>query len=154
MLGKFTEEESQKFLENHIYGRLGCHAFGKTYVVPISYAHKDGKIFCHTLEGQKLDMMRENPDVCFQVDTLSDPSNWKSVIVQGTFKELEGKEKTEGLKILLNRKIFPVVSETVKLSSDWPFFSEEKLKDISGIVFSIEIKEISGRFEKSDPVER
>lgn len=153
MFGNLSEEEARKFLDTNIYGRIGCHAFGKTYIVPISYAHNDGKIYCHAVDGLKIKMMRNNPEVCFQVDVLDDMANWKSVIVHGNYKELDGEERNTGLKVLLDREVPAVVSETVKLSPDWPFPTEDYDK-IPGIVFSINVDEISGRFEKSDSVSR
>lgn len=153
MFGILSDKESWELLDENIFGRIGCHAFGKTYVVPISYAHKDKKLYCHTYEGLKLQMMRNNPSVCFQVDQLDDMANWKSVIIQGIFKELEGEEKKNGLKTLLDRKVPALVSETVKLSPDWPFTTDEGLSQIPGVVFAIEVQEITGRYEKAEPVE-
>jgi len=153
MFGDLTKNDSLKFLEENAYGRLGCHAFGKTYVVPISFVYNDGMIYCHTHDGLKVRMMRNNPDVCFQVDSIDGMANWKSVIVQGNYKELEGKEKEKGLQALLNRKIPAMFSETMKLSPDWPF-TTANYADIPGIVFSIEIKEITGKFEKANSAVR
>lgn len=151
MFGELSEKESTEFLDKNIYGRIGCHAFGKTYIVPISYAHDNGRIYCHTFDGLKMQMMRNNPSVCFEVDVLDDMANWKSVIVQGVFKELEGSEKEKGLKILIDRKVPSIVSETIKISPDWPFTSGN-LSNIPGLVFRIEVKEITGRFEKSEAI--
>lgn len=151
MFGELSEKDSREFLDQNIYGRIGCHAFGKTYIVPISYAHKNGKIYCHTFDGLKMQMMRNNPSVCFEVDVMDNIANWKSVIVQGVFKELEGAEKEEGLRILIDRKVPAMVSDTVKLSPDWPFTLGD-LSKIPGLVFQIDVKEITGRFEKSEPI--
>lgn len=155
MFGNLSEEESKRFLTENIYGRIGCHAFGKTYIVPISYAHKDGTIYCHSVDdgGLKIKMMRNNPDVCFQVDRLDDMANWKSIVSHGRFRELEDAERNDALKILLERRVPAVVSETIKLSPDWPFPSEDYDK-IPGAVFAISVDEISGRFEQSDAVMR
>lgn len=152
MFGELSEKESFELLDNCIYGRIGCHAFGKTYVVPISYAKKGNHLYCHTYDGLKLQMMRNNPSVCFQVDELGDMPNWKSVIAQGTFKELQGDERKEGLKTLLDRRVPAMVSETIKLSPDWPFTTDESFAQIPGVVFGIEIQEITGRYEKADPM--
>lgn len=149
MLGKLSEKDARRFLDENVYGRIGCHAFGKTYVVPISYAHKDGRLYFHTFEGLKLKMMRENPDVCFQVDSLADVSNWKSVIANGKFRELSGEERKEGIRVLLDRELGAVVSETVKLTPGWPFTSKE-IPEIPGVVFSIDVEDVTGRFEKSE----
>jgi nitroimidazol reductase NimA-like FMN-containing flavoprotein (pyridoxamine 5'-phosphate oxidase superfamily) len=48
-------------------------------------------VYCHTHEGTKLDMMRQNPKICFEVDDLMDMANWRSVIAKGTFQELIGR---------------------------------------------------------------
>lgn len=150
MFGELSNAESNQFLKENIYGRIGCHAFGKTYVVPISYAYRDDVIYCHTFEGLKIQMMRNNPQVCFEVDKLDGMDNWKSVIAQGVFEELEGDARDKAISVLLGRTVTSNVSETVKISSQWPF-PERDSENVSGIIFKIELKEISGRFEKADP---
>lgn len=146
VFGELPEKESIEFLQSSFYGRIGCHAFGKTYIVPISYAYNKRVLYFHTKEGMKIQMMRKNPEVCFQIDTFDGLANWKSVILHGTFKELEGKDKEEALKILLDRKVPAIVSETMRLAPDWPF-TNKNLSKIPGIAFKIDIKEITGRFE-------
>lgn len=146
MQGKLSQKEAKEFLKNNIYGHLGCHASGKTYVVPISYAYNGKNIYCHTHEGMKIDMMRENSSVCFQVQAIDSLANWKSVIIQGTFRELITLERKKGIKALIERHVPAVVTETVKISPDWPFTDTEHI-EIPGIIFSISVDDISGRFE-------
>lgn len=150
MFGDLSAEDCEQFLHENIYGRIGCHAFGKTYIVPISYAYQNGVFYCHTFEGQKLDMMRSNPAVCFEVDQIDNMGNWKSVIAHGTFKELEGTEREKGIDILMDRTTSAVVSETVKITPQWPF-PEKNYENVTGIIFSITIEEKTGRYEKADP---
>ena len=66
-------------------GRIGCSANGLTYVVPISYAYDNRYIYAHSKEGMKIQMMRLNPMVCFEIDTMDDLENWQSVVVWGRF---------------------------------------------------------------------
>ena len=41
---------------------------GKPYMVSMNYGFKDNTIFLHSaLEGRKIDILRQNPEVCFQV---------------------------------------------------------------------------------------
>lgn len=135
-------------VSNSVIGRLGCHADATTYVVPISFAYDSGYIYARSFEGMKVKMMRQNPEVCFQVDEMQSMADWKSVIMWGTFEELEKKADREmGLKILLSRILPNVSSETVKFTPEWPFASEN-LSEIEGIVFRIRIREMSGRMEK------
>lgn len=148
MIETLSDQEIMNVVAGSIVGRLGCHAGGKTYVVPISFAYDSGYIYARTFEGMKIDMMRENPEVCFQVDQMQSMADWKSVIVWGTFEELEKKADREmGLKILLSRILPKVSSETVKFTPEWPFASGN-LSEIEGIVFRIRISEMSGRMEK------
>lgn len=81
-------------------GRVGCHVDGLTYVVPVIFAWNDGSIYVYTVEGQKVRMMRTNPDVCFEVDEYLPGGSWRSVIVQGRYEELEGEEAAETLRLL------------------------------------------------------
>lgn len=147
MLGTLNDAQIEKLLTSNFIGRIGCHAYGKTYVVPVSYAYKDDCIYVHTFEGLKLSMMRQNPEVCFEVENLEDMGNWQSVISWGTFKELtEPAEIKEGLKVLVARKFTGITSETVRLGNLWPF-TNDSLEDIKGVVIRILLSEKTGRFE-------
>ena len=148
MIEILSDLEIISVVSNSVIGRLGCHADGKTYVVPISFAYDSGYIYARTFEGMKLEMMRKNPEVCFQVDDMQSMADWKSVILWGAFEELKKKADREmGLKILLSRILPNVSSETVKFTPEWPFASGN-LSEIEGIVFRIRIREMSGRMEK------
>lgn len=150
MIEILSEQEIISVVSNSVIGRLGCHADGKTYVVPISFAYDSGYIYARTFEGMKLEMMRKNPEVCFQIDDMQSMAEWKSVILWGAFEELKKKVDREmGLKILLSRILPNVSSETVKFTPEWPFASGN-LSEIEGIVFRIRVREMSGRMEKPD----
>jgi nitroimidazol reductase NimA-like FMN-containing flavoprotein (pyridoxamine 5'-phosphate oxidase superfamily) len=97
----------------------------------------------------KLDMMRKNPGVCFEVDNTKNLSNWQSVVAWGDFEELPtGVLRENGLKILQERKLPIISSETMQLGSHWPFTSAFK-EDIGGVVFRIHLQEKTGRYEKT-----
>jgi len=93
---EMTSKEVEQFLSCARVGRLGlCLQDGTPYVVPVGYAYADGKIFFHTCnKGLKMDAIRQNTNVCFEVDeALSDASMFKSVIVFGTAKIISDKER-------------------------------------------------------------
>src|SRR5438876_5549045 len=103
MLGKLNDTEIEEILKHQVVGRIGCHSDGVTYVVPVSYAYDGKDIYMHTYEGMKLKMMRKNPHVCFEADTMKDMANWQSVIAWGEFEEItEPAERNKALQILLN----------------------------------------------------
>jgi nitroimidazol reductase NimA-like FMN-containing flavoprotein (pyridoxamine 5'-phosphate oxidase superfamily) len=92
---EMTEEEVKQFLTCARVGRLGLSIKGRPYIIPLGFACGDRKIFFHTCsKGLKMQALRENPRVCFEVDeALSDASMYKSVIVFGTAEILEDREE-------------------------------------------------------------
>lgn len=150
MLGTLNIEEIDQVLQQNFIGRIACHAEGLTYIVPISYAYSCETIYVRTFEGMKVNMMRKNPQVCFEVDVLDNLSNWKSVIAWGEFEELTDKEeRNQALKILMDRKLPALSSITTKLSPDWPFRTDG-FEEIPGVIFRVFLKDKTGRFEKAN----
>ena len=150
MFDTLSNKQIVDVISNNFVGRLGCHADGKTYVVPVSYAYDGDYIYIRSFEGMKLAMMRKNPKVCFQVDKMESMADWESVIIWGTFEELtNSKEREKGLKILLSRILPNVSTNMVKMTPEWPFPTNDFAR-IDGIVYRIHIEEITGRCEKID----
>mgnify|MGYP001550774125 FL=1 len=150
MFDTLSNKQIVDVISNNFVGRLGCHADGKTYVVPVSYAYDGDYIYLRSFEGMKLAMMRKNPKVCFQVDKMESMADWESVIIWGTFEELtNSKEREKGLKILLSRILPNVSTNMVKMTPEWPFPTNDFAR-IDGIVYRIHIEEITGRCEKID----
>lgn len=148
MFGTLDNPEIESVLNQQYIGRLGCSAEGRTYIVPISYAYDGDYLYFHAAnDGTKIQIMRENPEVCFQTDVMENMACWKSVICQGTFEEVTAEEeRANALKVLLHRELPIIASQTVKLTPSWPFHPDN-LNDIKGIVFRVRITEKTGRFE-------
>lgn len=92
---EMTHIEIDQFLTCARVGRLGMSLESGPYIVPVGYAFANGEIFFHTCsKGSKIDGLRKNSNVCFEVDeALSDTSMFKSVIVLGTADFISDKEK-------------------------------------------------------------
>jgi nitroimidazol reductase NimA-like FMN-containing flavoprotein (pyridoxamine 5'-phosphate oxidase superfamily) len=149
MFGTLNAEQVDQLLGSQLIGRLACAMEGDPYIIPISYAFHNGEIYCHAEEGKKIDIMRSNPRVCFQVDEMKDMANWKSVIVNGDFQEMKEKEdRTKVLQILLDRYLPVISSVTTHLGEHWPFHPE-KADSIKGVMFKILVREKTGRFESN-----
>lgn len=150
MTGPLNDSQIRQVLHLQLYGRLACILEGRIYMVPISYAFDDKYIYAHSREGQKIQALRKNPHVCFQVDIIDDLSNWRSVIAWGKYHEiLTSKEQMHAVK-LLDDRFGPIhVSESISRASDeiHPPMSVEKKK--KAVYFKISIDEATGRFEKS-----
>lgn len=148
MFGELNPEEIEQVLMQQVVGRLGCHAHGITYVVPVSYAYDGRFIYGRSFEGMKINMMRIDPQVCFQVDIMNNMADWQSVIAWGVYEELKhATERNEALQKLMNRQLPLLSSETTHLSPVWPFTPHE-ISEIKGVVFRILVTQKTGRFEK------
>ncbi len=163
MWGELDKNQIEDFLKTEIIGRIGCYDGNKIYVVPITYAYDSGYIYGHTKDGLKIRMMRNNPNVCFEIDWSKDATNWKSVIVYGTFEELQGDDANNGLEILmktiisiLNKKAPPTevhsyddlgIENFAFVQSFLSPFMHSKFNEISDIVvYRIRVNEFTGRF--------
>lgn len=148
MFGELSKQEIEEVLSIQLIGRIGCHADGITYVVPIGYAYDGECVYCHTEEGMKIDMMRKNPAVCFETDHMENMGNWKSVICWGDYEEItDENEKQHAIQQLTNRPLPLIVSDKVKLSPLWPFSASED-NAVAGIFFRIRLHKKTGRYEQ------
>lgn len=140
--------EIEQLLSKQLVGRIGCQAEGLLYVVPVSYAYDTNSVYVHTYNGMKIDIMRKNPQVCFQVDDTKNLANWQSVVTWGEFEELNSAELRKLAAEKLQARILPALSsETMHISKDWPFPQADD-EPIGGIFFRIKLTKKTGRFEK------
>jgi nitroimidazol reductase NimA-like FMN-containing flavoprotein (pyridoxamine 5'-phosphate oxidase superfamily) len=94
--------------------RLGLAVDNVPYVVPVNYGYEDNCLYIHCArQGRKIDMIRQNNTVCFEMDVdaaISDrdkpacrcSSTYRSVIGYGTAFLLEDfDEKKKALDIIM-----------------------------------------------------
>jgi nitroimidazol reductase NimA-like FMN-containing flavoprotein (pyridoxamine 5'-phosphate oxidase superfamily) len=148
MLGMLDQGRIEEILREEVVGRVGCHAHGRTYVVPITYAYADGCVYAHSAEGTKLRLMRANPWVCFEVERVRSPVDWESVIAQGRFEELQGEEAHAAMRLYLDRLAPLLVSATARLRTEmYPRRAHPPGDGHGAVVFRLRLSETSGRFE-------
>jgi hypothetical protein len=133
-----------------VVGRIGCHAGGRTYVVPITYVYDGNYVYGHTGPGLKVEMMRANPEVCFEVDAIQDPAHWQSVIAQGHYEELIGEAAETAMRLLVNQ-LTPLMPSETSLPPEVRETSTHFHAGMSNghiIVYRIHLNEKTGRFEQ------
>lgn len=108
-----TREEIVEIIERAAVCRLGLCSENVPYVVPLNFGYSGGCLYLHSArEGRKMDMIRANPRVCFEIDIDAElipsdqPCDWgmkyASVIGFGTASVLEDpEEKKRGLNAIL-----------------------------------------------------
>ncbi len=123
--------------------RLGLVNKGLAYIVPMNFGYADGYIYFHSAnEGTKIDILKKNPKVSFEIDTdhmviKSDIScNWSasyfSIVGYGIVEFIDD---PAGKKDALN-----VIMEKYSKKKDWEFSG--KVVDKTTI-FRISIEELS-----------
>lgn len=149
MLGSLSAAEIEDLLGTELVARIGCHAEGRTYVVPITYAYDGEALIGHSVDGLKLRMMRQNPEVSVEVDHINDLANWQSVIARGRFEELLGPVATSAL-ITLRERFRPFLSsETSQPTHDLnEGETETRMGNGGAHLYRIHLYEKTGRFER------
>ena len=110
---ELDNDEINALLERVHYGHFACCRNARPYVVPVHYAWDGHSIFVYTTEGKKTDTIAENPNVCLQVEDVTDTRHWTSVVVDGTAELIgPGEERESALKLIMksNPTLTPAVS--------------------------------------------
>ena len=144
---ELTGDQVNSILLSQAFGRLACTDGSTPYIVPITYTYDGKYIYGQTNEGTKLELMRKNPAVCFEVDRMTDMRNWKSVIVYGKFEELKGEAEEQARSKFFGR-LFPLTTR----HSIHPFqhevaYEPDDTSRIKKVMFRIRIEKITSRFE-------
>ncbi len=108
---KLSDGETLALLKSEEHGVLSTMGEdGYPYGIPLNYVFHDGKIIVHcAMAGHKLENITAHEKVSFCVVTQADlmpkkfSTRFKSVIVFGRARFLDGIEKKEGLLALVKR---------------------------------------------------
>jgi len=137
MINQLGERESRALLSGEITGRLGCSDHGKPYIVPVHYLFDNDCVYVQSPPGHKIDVLRDNPNACLQVDEVKDDAHWRSVLAFGLYEEVNDvKERERVLADLFKRLPRATASE-----------SRTKKPPPDTIVFRIRVTDITGVYE-------
>lgn len=118
-----NREVLEEILGTQLICRLAMIDGGKPYLLPFNYGYRDGFLYIHSApEGKKIDVLRENPEVCFEVEAPveiikgSKACDWstryRSVIGYGMCEILsDQKSKQEGLQVIMAQHGAPELRE-------------------------------------------
>jgi nitroimidazol reductase NimA-like FMN-containing flavoprotein (pyridoxamine 5'-phosphate oxidase superfamily) len=147
MIGELLPSQIEQILHEQVIGRIGCHASGRTYVVPVTYVYDGSSILGHTAVGLKVQMMRENPMVCFEVEDLRHLPRWSSVIAQGRYEELQGAAATSALDQLIARLTATPPAEAERPREGAGVFVPVSHEERPEVLFRIVLLEKTGRYD-------
>ena len=133
-----AEDGIEDLLRTSVVGRIACCGHGRVgdgrpYLVPLAYGYDGDAIYAHSGPGRKLDLMRAEARVTFEVDAAEAADRWRSVIAEGSFEEIsDPAERQRALSVIY------------RSSAGVPTLAPEI------VVFRIRITHRSGRYETPD----
>ncbi|MBN8719890.1 MAG: pyridoxamine 5'-phosphate oxidase family protein [Sediminibacterium magnilacihabitans] len=148
MLGELSKEKIENILSSQVVGRLACSDGNQPYITPVTYIFDGKYIYGQSNEGKKLSILRKNPNVCFEVDVVTDMRNWQSVIIYGKFEELKD-EMARNARAVLFEKVFSLMtSSTIHPHEHGVISAVDDSNRVKYVMYRIEISKITSRFEK------
>lgn len=148
MLGELNKTQINNVLSSQVLGRMACTDGRQPYIVPVTYTYDGEYIYGQTNEGMKLNILRKNKNVCFEVDMMTDMRNWQSVVVVGKFEELKKEEAAKAREILFGRVFSLMTSSTVHTHEHEATGKVDDSTRVKHVMYRIKIKKVTGRFEK------
>ena len=110
-----SANEMHALLQREGFGHLGCARDGRPYVVPMHYAYDGKELYFFTTQGMKTQYIDANPQVCLQVEEITDRTHWRSVMIIGRAIEITNDEEMQrGMKFITERNpsLTPAISAT------------------------------------------
>lgn len=149
---ELSQNECSEFLQKTNFGRLACSQNNQPYIVPFNFAFDNGEyIYAFSTLGQKILWMRDNPQVCVEVEKIINSDNWTTLIIFGRYEELSDKPELKKSKdfaheLLSNR---PMWWKPAYIAGTHRQELEEK-----PIYFRILIEKMTGKRVFSEDVEK
>ncbi|MBC2885880.1 pyridoxamine 5'-phosphate oxidase family protein [Ochrobactrum sp. CM-21-5] len=120
-------------------GRLAYIHDGRPVIVPLGFRFSGGALYSFTTDGQKTQAMRRNDAVCVLFDHIVSRTDWRSVVVNGRYREIEHEnEKSAIVNLMAAEPTWwePAYTKTVIGGG------ERKLEPV---FFRVDIESASGR---------
>jgi nitroimidazol reductase NimA-like FMN-containing flavoprotein (pyridoxamine 5'-phosphate oxidase superfamily) len=149
LIQEMSRPECHDALARAKFGRLACAHDNQPYVLPFDFAFDgDCCLYCFTTFGQKVQWMRSNPLVSFEIDEVKGHNHWLSVIVFGRYEELPDKPEYEEAR----RQAYAYLQ---KRAMWWEpaYISQEHQAtphSLTPIFFRIRIEKITGHHATAD----
>lgn len=86
-------EGIERLLHTALVGRIACafpaaESDPRPYLVPLAYGYDGNSVYTFSNPGRKIEIMRAQPLVSFEVDEAIAEDRWESVIAEGSYEEL------------------------------------------------------------------
>lgn len=135
---ELSKEECLDVLRRNHYGRIAFTLHDRVDVEPIHYVLEGEWLYLRTGVGTKVSSLKHGPWVAFEVDEVTAPFDWTSVVVKGTVYFISGvagvddpEEYQKAIEVL--RRLIP---ETMTPQDPTP---------VRNVILRISLNEVHGR---------
>jgi len=124
--------------------RLALSENGRPYIVPLCFGYKENNLYFHSArEGKKIDILRKNKNVCFEIDIDQELVKGKKACnCSMKYRSVIGFGKAEIVEdIDLKRRALNIIMQNY--FEGFFKYSEESLKNI--LIIRVEIESMIGK---------
>ena len=140
-----NRKELEEILEDAIICRVAMMDGERPYIIPLNYGYQEGCLYIHSArEGKKIDLLKQNPEVCFEVEDTMEitrgehacdwSTRYRSVVGYGSFDILSDEAgKQHGLEVIMEQHGAPELNE----------FNPENMKRM--VILKLTIRSMTGK---------
>jgi nitroimidazol reductase NimA-like FMN-containing flavoprotein (pyridoxamine 5'-phosphate oxidase superfamily) len=140
---EMSELDCLAMLERTETAYLACARDNQPYVVPVRVDFEGGFVYAYSMEGQKIEFMRQNPLVCLLINDVTSRRQWRSVIVYGRYEELPNRWDYQDARRIAQRLFQRHAMWWEPASAPLPAHAPQ-----APVVFRIHVDRVSGRRAK------
>ena len=114
-IDEMGQDEIHELLRQVGYGHLGFIHENKPYVMPMHYYLENEDIYLFTTVGMKTHDIDADPDICLQVEEITSPLHWRSVIVTGKANRLTEQSEIDRMILIVKQRnptLSPAINRT------------------------------------------
>lgn len=140
---ELSREECIDVLMSNNIGRLAFSFHDSVDIRPINYVYDNDWIFGRTSPSEKLVTMRHNQWVVFEVDEITAPLNWISVIARGSLYTTDPGGSAQDV-IFHNRAVAGIRTQEPHA------FTDEDPTHFRTEIFAIHVDSLTGRSSSTE----
>jgi nitroimidazol reductase NimA-like FMN-containing flavoprotein (pyridoxamine 5'-phosphate oxidase superfamily) len=141
---ELDREEIDAVLRRNRFGRLAFRTDEGVDIEPIGYAFVDGMLCGRTTPGTKLEALAHRPWVAFEVDEVTGPFDWTSVVLKGSFYLIPAGPSVQ------QQQTYAHTLNAIRSVAPSTLTDEDPVPE-RAILFRIYIDDVRGRSARSKP---
>ncbi|MFQ0812941.1 pyridoxamine 5'-phosphate oxidase [Brucella anthropi] len=101
MIKEMSQYDIRTMIQHTQLGRLAYVFDDRPFIVPLSFRFSGGSLYSFTTDGQKTEALRKNDAVCILFDHIESRTRWRTVVVNGRYREIEREDEKNAIVELM-----------------------------------------------------